>query len=137
MLIQSLDPDHPVLGDVFQSDYQNFVKRELAERQAFSYPPFVRLIQITLEHKDNNMVLSAASEMGRLLRERMGNRVLGPVTPTIARLRGLYGQSILIKLEKSSRVLERAKLHVLDAKALLINRKGWRQLKITIDVDPM
>jgi primosomal protein N' (replication factor Y) len=137
VLIQSLDPDHPVLGDVFQSDYQNFVKRELAERQAFSYPPFVRLIQITLEHKDNNMVLSAASEMGRLLREQMGNRVLGPVTPTIARLRGLYGQSILIKLEKSSRVLERAKLHVLDAKALLINRKGWRQLKITIDVDPM
>ncbi|MCC6459921.1 MAG: primosomal protein N', partial [Saprospiraceae bacterium] len=104
VLVQAWDPGHPVLKEVIRHDFAGFFAREIQERQDFRYPPFVRLIHITLQHKDEKIVHQAAALFGKLLRQSMGERVLGPVLPQVPRIRNYYGQQILLKLEKSAPV---------------------------------
>ncbi|HPI09270.1 MAG TPA: primosomal protein N', partial [Saprospiraceae bacterium] len=85
VLIQAFDPKHPVLQEVLLGDFRGFADRELKERHEFHYPPFYRLIAIQLRHKDPKVVHEAAAEFGKMLRRSLGDRVLGPVLPNIAR----------------------------------------------------
>ena len=137
VIIQALDPKHPILQEVLQYDFQGFLQREMHERHDFSYPPFFRLIYITVEHKDLATAQRAAAFIGRHLREQFGDRLLGPVVPSIPRLRGLFGQSMMLKLEKSNPIIHAAKdtLHRLSDHTNA--QKGWGQVKISINVDPM
>jgi primosomal protein N' (replication factor Y) len=137
VLIQTYDPTHPVLKEVQTGDFTAFAKRELAERREFHYPPFFRLIHLQLRHKDPKVVEQAATLMARLLRERLGERVLGPVLPHFARLRGHYGQDILLKLEKNSQVLTGAKKLIKETAETVVGKPGYGQVQVAVDVDPV
>ena len=135
--IQAFDPDHPIIKEVLKGDYKAFAERELKERFEFKYPPFYRLIQISIRHKDPEKVKIAAAFFGRTLREKLGERVLGPVIPNIARVRSYFGQDILVKLEKSTSVISAAKNLIKHTSELAIGKTGFSQLIVVIDVDPM
>ena len=137
VLIQAFDPQHPIIQEVLTGDFEAFAKRELLEREEFLYPPFYRLIHVTLEHKEPSLLRDAAREFTERLREQYGRRILGPAAPGIPRLRGYYGQVVMIKSEKSPQMLNRIKLDLMDLKERLTSRKGWRQLRVTINVDPV
>ncbi len=137
VMIQAFNPAHPVLQEVLRGDFAGHLKRELAERQEFFYPPFVRMIQLTLRHKDERTVQSAAALFARILREKLGDRVLGPVQPPISRLRGMYGQDILIKMEKSAPLLSRAKALIRATTEIVVGEKGFGQVQVAVDVDPV
>ncbi len=122
---------------MLRGDFRGFVERELKERQEFHYPPFYRLIAIQLRHKDPKIVQEAAAEYGKMLRKVLGDRVLGPVLPNIARIRGYFGQDILLKLEKSAPLLKDAKRLILHSTEILIGKAGWGQVGVVVDVDPM
>ncbi len=122
---------------MLRGDFTAFYKRELGERRDFQYPPFHRLIHITLQHKDDKTVYEAAGYFAGLLRKSMGNRVLGPVQPHIPRIRGFYNQDILLKLEKSAPVIRSAKDLVRRAGEAVTSRKGRGQVRIGVDVDPV
>lgn len=136
VLIQAFNVDHPVLSEVQRNDFDGFLARELEERADFVYPPFSRLIQITLKHKKEETVEVGAKYFAEHLRRRLGNRVLGPATPGIARVRDLYIREISLKLGHSSKELEAAKALLLEVQDELKSQKGYSSVRILMDVDP-
>ncbi|HOY08365.1 MAG TPA: primosomal protein N' [Saprospiraceae bacterium] len=137
VLIQAFDPKHPVLQEVLLGDFRGFADRELKERHEFHYPPFYRLIAIQLRHKDPKVVHEAAAEFGKMLRRSLGDRVLGPVLPNIARIRGYYAEDILLKLEKSAPLLKDSKGLIRYSTEILTGKSGFGQVQVVVDVDPM
>jgi len=137
VLVQAFDPNHPILQEVLRGDFLGFVERELKERQEFRYPPFTRLIHIKLRHKDPKVVHEAAAQYGKMLRQKLGDRVLGPVLPNIARIRGYFAQDILLKLEKSGPVLAGAKALIRYSTEILVGKPGFGQVQVAVDVDPV
>lgn len=137
VLIQAFDPKHPVVQEVLQSDFLGFVDRELKERLEFKYPPFTRLINLELRHKEPRIVNEAAVFYAKALRAKLGDRVLGPVIPNIARIRNYFGQNIMLKLEKSGPVLLGAKALIRHTTEVMLGRPGLSQVQVAVDVDPV
>lgn len=137
VLIQAFDPKHPVLKEVLEHDFHTFVQRELQERMTFKYPPFYRLIHLELRHKEPKIVNEAASFYAKTLRAKLGDRVLGPVIPNIARIRNYFGQDIMLKLEKSAPVINTAKGLIRHTTEIMLGKPGWGQVQVVVDVDPV
>lgn len=138
VLVQAYEPNHPVIADVLKGSYQLFVERELRERQEFRYPPYLRLIHLTIQHKDDKITAAAAAWLAASLRDKLGPvRVLGPVLPAIPRIRNYYQQHIMLKLEKNNEVIANSKLLIKYLNEVLAGKKGWSQVRVVIDVDPV
>ena len=137
VLIQAFDPKHPVILEVLEHDFQTFVQRELKERLTFKYPPYYRLIHLELRHKEPKIVHEAAIFYAKALRAKLGERVLGPVIPNIARIRNYFGQDIMLKLEKSAPVINGAKALIRHTTEIMLGKPGWSQVQVAVDVDPV
>ncbi len=136
VVIQAFNTKHPVLKEVITNDFPSFYEREEKERRNFLYPPFYRLIKITLKHKKRNFVEVGASIFANLLRKDLGSRVLGPAQPGINRVRTYYLMDIVVKLERKADILEKAKNVIREAGVEVKGRKGLTQIRINVDVDP-
>jgi len=137
VLIQAFDPKHPVVQEVLRGDFLGFVDREMKERLEFKYPPYYRLINLELRHKEPKIVNEAAAFYAKILRQKLGERVLGPVIPNIARIRNYFGQNIMLKLEKSAPVLSGAKALIRHTTEIMLGRPGLSQVQVAVDVDPV
>ncbi|XWN34771.1 MAG: primosomal protein N' [Roseivirga sp.] len=138
VIIQTAHPTHPVLQDVVQHNYTQLYHRELAERQQFLYPPYVRLIRITLKHADKDLVAAAASRLAQILRTQLKEGVLGPQTPLIAKLHNQYLMDVWVKLQKNiPKQLMSTKQFLWQASRQVLQDKDFRQVKVVFDVDPM
>jgi primosomal protein N' (replication factor Y) len=136
VIIQANDPAHPVIQNVLSGDFKSMYQTELAERNAFAYPPFNRLIEITLRHKKVPNVEQAALYLANEARKTDLGIVLGPTLPFISKVNNYYLREILIKSVKTSRDLTSMK-HAL--RNILDKMKGFPELKsvdVSMDVDP-
>ena len=106
------------------------------ERKQFNYPPFLRLIHVTLKHKNAKTVDEAGKYLAKLLRAKLGNRIMGPAQPGVARLRGQYLQQIIIKMEKDAKQIALIKQMLISYKSQTQNTPGLKSVRINIDVDP-
>ena len=136
VIIQAYDIEHPVLREVIDNNYPGFFKREILERKDFFYPPFYRLIQITLKHKIPRTLNEAGYFYVKFLKEKLGNLVIGPAVPSIPRVRGSYLLDVLIKLGKNNQQIKMAKQAVLEAGQKLAQKEGYSSVRINVDVDP-
>ncbi|MDR0714366.1 MAG: primosomal protein N' [Bacteroidales bacterium] len=136
VIIQTSTPKHPVLQQVATGNYREMYRLQIAERQTFAYPPFYRLIRLTLKHKRKDVVHQAAIEMAEQLTAIFGRRVLGPDEPVIARIQTYYLENILLKIEKKASIQQAKKLisTVIDR---FRTSPSCRSLHIIPDVDPM
>lgn len=134
--IQTYQPDHPIIQETITAHYTRFYQRESAERLKFKYPPFFRMIQIELLHKQASVVEHTANVFAEILKKVVGDRLLGPAPPAIARLRGQYIQLITIKMEKDPAIGQRIKSTILEAKSALKQINACKNVRINIDVDP-
>jgi len=98
VLIQTYNPYHKILQQVSTNDYIAMFKEQLEERYNYKYPPFYRLIKITLKHRDYNKVNLAADWLAKALVQLFKNNVLGPEFPPVSRIRNQYHKNILIKI---------------------------------------
>jgi primosomal protein N' (replication factor Y) len=137
VIIQTFQPTHPVILETIDGNFGRFFKREMKERQRFVYPPYFRLIDITLKHKQAKTVAEAALYFSKILKHALGNRVIGPSQPGVARLRGMYLQKVLIKLEKDGKAMNKIKSTLIDAKNQTQISPGFKSVRININVDPM
>ena len=110
--------------------------RESAERQRFLYPPYFRLINITIKHKDAKVVAEVAQSLAKRLKVKVGNRVIGPSVPGIARLRGLYIQNVLIKMEKKSQVIKTIKSLIKEQISEMRQAGLAKSVRFILDIDP-
>ena len=135
VIIQTSDPDNSIIRFVLNHDYRNMFRAEAEERKAFDYPPFSRMIRISVKHKDKALLNGFAGFLGRGLRSEFGKRVLGPEFPLISQVQLWYIKTILIKLEKEMSIAGSKKI-ITEAIEKLEKEKGASSLRIVIDVDP-
>ena len=135
VIIQTYDPQHWLLGWVQTGDFKSFFAKEIEERRKFAYPPFQRLIQITLKHKDAQRVDEAADMLRRNLLPLLDERLLGPERPLIPRVKNLYLQQFLVRLNKNKDGNE-MKDNVIHLTRMLMRYQEFSNLRIAIDVDP-
>ncbi len=135
VVIQTSDPANKIIRLVLRHDYLNMFRMQTEERMAFNYPPFCRLVKVSIRHKDQNQLNYFSDILGRDLKEIFGKRVLGPESPVISRVQLWYIKTILIKIEKE-RPLIKAKQLIIEATDRLEKEKGASGVKIAIDVDP-
>jgi len=136
VIIQAFNVAHPVLGEVIKNDYQRFFEREVEERKLFSYPPFQRLIKITLKHKDPRLLNEGTKIFAKVLKDKLGYRMIGPAVPGIPRVRGQFLLEIYLKMEKDNQWLLYAKRLIIEAKYHLQGTKGFSGIRVNVDVDP-
>lgn len=136
VIIQAFNVKHPVIGEIIKNDYQGFFQREMEERQAFHYPPYNRLIQITFKHKIARTVNEATRLYTHLVKEKLGDRVIGPAVPGIPRIRGQYILVLMIKMEKNYKMVEKIKNFLESTARTTKSEKGFSSVRINIDVDP-
>ncbi len=136
VIIQAYATGHRILDQVVNHDYENMFLTEVNERKQYRYPPFYRLIRIEVKHKDNIRVVDAANRLAVRLRQQFDDRVLGPEEPMVARVRNMYINSILLKLERSGLSISKVKAVladiVLEFNADKLNKGSY----LVIDVDP-
>lgn len=102
LIIQSSRDIGRIVGDVIHFDYRSMFDREIAERRRYMYPPFFRLIEITLKHRDITRVESAANALSRECRRLFGSRAGDVAIPMIDRIRGEYLRSVTVRIEKGA-----------------------------------
>jgi len=136
VIIQSYRPEHEVIRYVMANRYDLMVKNQLAERRKFKYPPYYRLVEIQLQHRDENMVNSAAEEFANQLKKLLGRRVIGPEFPIVSRIKGLYLKNILIKFERAPQMRE-LKQQLKEAIDLFNAESKFKAVRIVVDVDPV
>lgn len=136
VVIQTYSPEHPVILEILESDYLHLFMRESQERKRFVYPPFFRLIHIQLKHKKPQIVEEAATYFAMGLKKVIGNRVVGPAVASIPRVKGLYRQNIYIKMEKNTQSINKVKKYIQLQKSNLKTSKGFKSVRVRIDVDP-
>lgn len=134
-IIQTAHPDHWVIQLAAAHDTLTFLKGEIIERENFKYPPFYKLIFITLKHQDENMVNWAANAFATDLKLAFKERVLGPEFPVVKRVQNLYQKEIKIKYEKSLSD-KKIKEHLMMLLDKFYENVAFKPVKVSIDVDP-
>lgn len=135
VIIQTYTPDHPVLRFVSQHSYLDFYNHEIEERKTYLYPPFTRIIYIYLKHADATVLQHFSNAYAQLLASQLGNRVSGPDQPRVTRVKSLYIQKIMIKVETGASL---AKLrHVLKSTyEKMAKNPAIKNTQVYYDVDP-
>ncbi|MDE6179066.1 MAG: primosomal protein N' [Duncaniella sp.] len=134
--IQTYSPSHPLFPYILAHDYMGFYTHELAERQKYLYPPFVRIIYIYLKHRDPARLETMAASMAARLRQLLGTRVQGPEEPSVARVQNLYIRRIMLKIENDASI-SKVKQLLRDVRIEMTNSKQLSGAVVYQDVDPM
>ena len=135
VLIQSYQPDHRILQQVTTNDIKTMYKEQVYERQNFKYPPFYKLIKITLKTRDYNKLNEASDWLASYLKKSFGNQILGPEFPAVARIRNQYHKNIQIKIaphQSTTKAKEVIKKAISSFEAI----GNYRSVRIIINVDP-
>ena len=135
VLIQTTNPKHPLLQLVQQHDYKQFFALEIEKRKEFFYPPFSRIILLTLKHKDKNIVTAAGEKLATLLKQDLKNFIVGPAAPVVNRIRNQYLMEILIKLPKEPGMSLKYKAAIRNHINLMMGEKSFKSVTVIADVD--
>ena len=135
VILQTRNPELPVVEQVVANDYAGFYRSLLAERRDFCYPPYFRLVYVYLKHRHDDLVSTAATELAGRMRQVFGKRVLGPDKPAVARVKQLHIRKIVLKVETAADY-RRVRTALRTIQAQLMADKRYSQLQIYFDVDP-
>ena len=138
VIVQTNQPDHPLLLQIKEGHLDLFYGQELAERQKFKYPPFYRLIKIIIKGKDKNLTHQAANALNVILQKNLTEkRVLGPIEPVINKIRNYYLFEIIIKIERKTTHLKSIKEFIQGSRHTLLALPSFKSILIHFDVDPI
>jgi primosomal protein N' (replication factor Y) len=137
VLIQAYNLQHPALQWVVDHDVGSFYRHEIAYREFFHYPPFTRMIRITLRHKEEDKAINAAAQLAEALSKLEGISIQGPVAALIPRIRNQYVQELLLKCPRDLKLLQWVKNFLKEQKALITAQKAMSDVQVIIDVDPV
>ncbi len=135
VIVQTSDPNHPIIKDFFYNDVSNFFTKQLDERKMYNYPPFTRLIKLTLKHRKDDVVNACANDLIKELKLSFEQNVLGPETPLVNKIQNYFIRNILIKLTKDKN-LNTVKIKILNLISCVIKKEAFRHVIIIKDVDP-
>ncbi len=134
VVIQTAEPEHPVLRQVAHGDFESMAREQSAERQAYGYPPYSRIVAITMRYCDAATLHRAVAELAESLRNRFSRRVLGPTIPPVDRVRGEHIVELMLKIE-SGASFARARKILREVIAEIMHRREYRKIVIICNVD--
>ncbi len=136
VVIQTYNPEHRVIRQVIANDYKDLYFTEIEERKTFKYPPFYRIIQFDVKHRDPDQLTLQADYLAAELRKHFGDRVIGPEFPLISRIRNFYIKSIMLKFERDNVSLAKVKTIIREVILQYQTTKLSKGSLIQPDVDP-
>lgn len=134
VLIQTYNPNHQILKQVSENDYEGMYKEQLKERSQFKYPPFFRTIKIIFKDKNLSRVQNASLWFGQALSKQYNENVLGPEPPSIGRIKNKYIMNLLVKIPKDQSLV-RTKKYIENVHRSFNSIKEFSSVRINIDVD--
>ena len=138
VIVQTNDPDQELLQRVRHDDYKAFFQWEIQEREQFHYPPFTRIIRITLKHREKTVSYQAANFLAADIRKNLGNqRMIGPVEPMIGKIRNMYLHEITLKIEKQGINLPAIKEYLRSVEQMMKQMPAFKSIGVVFDVDPI
>ena len=135
VILQTKSPDLPVIHQVMRNDYEGLYLDQLAERQLFRYPPYYRLIYVYLKHRKESVLEQASDMMAQYLRSALGDRVLGPDKPPVARVQTLYIKKMIVKVEQTAS-MAKVRDYLLSVQRAIVEDERFRSLIVYYDVEP-
>jgi primosomal protein N' (replication factor Y) len=136
VIIQTTDKKHPILQFVIENDYYGMFLSQMEVRKTYKYPPFYRLIRLTVKDKQNELVDLSSKMLADELKKIFGSRVLGPEYPMIPRIKNKYLKTILIKFERNAPA-EKVKAHITECINQVRSTPKYKYVQILVDVDPL
>jgi len=136
VIIQSQDPNQWMVQQVKTGNYEGVLNQEMKERREFAYPPFTRLIRISVQHKEQEMVDYCAAELKiKLLSIMVESAILGPDYPMVKRVKNRYIKNLLLKINREGNTADfKSKLtHIMDP---FFERKEFKGVRSIVNVDP-
>ncbi|MFL5771517.1 MAG: primosomal protein N' [Flavisolibacter sp.] len=135
VMIQTMNPAHPVLQFVAHHDFTGMYLEEIEKRKQFLYPPFSRIINIHFREKERDVVQEAANAYAQSLEVPYGKYFVGPAEPVVNRVRNLFLMEMLVKLPRDSHLIAKCKADLLKAITLLHENKRFKKVIVVPDVD--
>jgi len=136
VVIQTYDPAHRVIKQVIENNYTDLYFTEMEERRSFKYPPFYRIINLDIKHKDAEIVNNQAAYIAAELRKHFDDRVIGPEFPLVSRIRNYYIKTIMLKFEKDGISINKVKTIIRDVITQFQTTKLSKGSIVQPDVDP-
>lgn len=133
--IQTSQPDNEVIKCVVNHDYSAFYRLELEERKKFNYPPFTRIINIYVKHRNEDVLVEMSVRFSNMLRQVFGSRILGPEQPAIGRIQQLYIRQIVLKVETSAS-MQKVKTILRQIYERTLSDSRMHSAIVYYDVDP-
>lgn len=138
VIVQTSKPAHYVITAAIENNFKFLLEHELLEREKFNYPPFTRLIKITLKHKDYKHADTAAFWLANQIKTALPhNNVLGPESPFVSRIRNFYIKEILVKVNRDFVGLAKLKHFIYNKTQELQTIKDYKSTMVYADVDPV
>ena len=136
VVLQTKQPDLPLIHEVVTNDYARLFQEQIEERSMFRYPPFYRLVYVYLKHRKQEVLDQAADLMANVLRQGLGERILGPDLPPVARIQTLFIKKIVVKVEQQAS-LSKVRAYLRQVQRMIVEDERFRSLLVYYDVDPM
>ncbi len=134
VIIQTYNVNHNIIQQVTHNDFGSMYKEQLYERLIYKYPPYFRLVKLTLKHKDFEKLKEGSMWLYQVLSQNLQIPVLGPEEPGINRIRNEYIRTIMVKIPQEGALVSTKKviqkmLNSFEAVA------QYRSIKVTVNVD--
>ena len=136
VFLQTYQPEHPIIKNVINNDYDKMYNNQLIERKDYNYPPFVRLIRITLKDKSYEKLNSSSDWLNKVIRANFKGIVLGPVYPEVSRIKNKYHKEFLVKLS-GLKELNNFRNTFQSILKSFDSISKYRSVRIIVDVDPI
>ncbi len=136
VLIQSTTDEHPIFNFIINESYMAFYQYESPERKQWLFPPFIRLVKITLKHRDKEKLNRAAYAYAKHLERILPQRISGPTVPMVSMIRNYHIRQIMVKLPRQGKFIKEGKQRIREVEALLKQNADYRSMIVQLDVDP-
>lgn len=135
VIIQTFNPWHQAVRYVIDNNYAEMYSSQINERRVFRYPPFNKLIAISLRHLDPDLLNTAADNLAQSLRSQLDSRILGPEYPNVSRVRGYYIKRIIVRVEQFDNLSYIKQLIITSVDNLLLDKR-FASIRYAFDADP-
>ena len=135
VIIQTSQPEHPTIKHVADYNYIGMVNEELHERSAFMYPPYCRVVTLSLKHRDKKLLYEAAIIFGEEGRKIFGSKLLGPQPPSVDKIKREYILCFMLKVDRTSS-FARAKEILLAIVKAMGSDSRYHSVTAQCNVDP-
>lgn len=136
VIIQTYSVNHPIFQYILTNNYTQFYDRELGDRKQYHYPPYTRIIHLSILHPEKSEAQNMANELSFLLKQQIEpTNLLGPQLASIEKLRNLFHVELYVKMERQQKNSSQIKWYIQRCMDRVLTNKSYNKGKIIVDID--